>query len=84
MPKTYMIWWHSKFIDEIDRDSTTIEDIVDKVKKTLKYLGELQKLEILGKIQVKNTGDINPFYIEVLDDSIDEEVKKNPLVEEID
>lgn len=84
MPKTYMIWWHSKFIDEIDRDSTTIEDIVDKVKKTLKYLGELQKLEILGKIQVKNTGDINPFYIEVLDDSIDEEVKKNPLVEEIE
>ena len=84
MSKTYMIWWHTKFIDEIDRDYTTIEDIVDKVKKTLKYLEELKKLEILGKIQVKNTGDINPFFIEVLDDSVDEEVKNNPLVEEVD
>ena len=73
-----------KWIDEIDRDYTTIEDIVDKVKKTLKYLEELKKLENLGKIQVKSTGDINPFFIEVLDDSVDEEVKNNPLVEEVD
>lgn len=82
MSKTYMIWWHTKFIDEIDRDATTIEDIVDKVKKTLENLEKLKGLEILGKIQVKNTGTINPFYIEVLDDSIDEEIKNNPLVEE--
>ena len=84
MLKTYMIWWHSKFIDEIDRDSTTIEDIVDKVKKTLKYLEELKELEKLGKIQVKNTGDINPFYIEIKDDSVDEKVRNNPLVEDAD
>lgn len=82
MSKTYMIWWHTKFIDEIDRDEPTIEDIVDKVKKTLENLEKLKGLEILGKIQVKNTGTINPFYIEILDDSIDEEIKNNPLVEE--
>jgi len=41
MDKTYVIWWHTKFIDEIDRETTTIEDIVDKVNKTLKHLNKL-------------------------------------------
>jgi hypothetical protein len=84
MSKTYVIWWHTKFIDEINKDSTTIEDIIDKVKKTLENLEKLKGLEILGKIKVKNTGTINPFYIEILDESVEEEVKNNPLIEEAD
>ena len=84
MGKTYQIWWHSKFIDEIDRDSTTIEDILDKASKTLENLEKLKVLESQGKIKVKDTGTLNPFYIEVLDDSVDEEVKNNPLIETVE
>lgn len=84
MSKTYMIWWHSKFVDEISRDATTIEDIVDKAGKTLDDLEKLRILENQGKIKVKVTGTLNPFYIEVLDDSVDEDVKSNPLVEAAD
>lgn len=76
-----MIWWHSKFIDEINREATTIEDIVDKASRTIYYLEKLQKLENAGKIKVKNTGSINPIFIDILDQSIESEVSENPIVE---
>lgn len=81
MTKTYMIWWHSKYIDEINRSATTIEDILDKASKTLKHLESLKILEKAGKIQVKVTGSLNPIYINILDKSIEDKVAKNPLVE---
>jgi hypothetical protein len=81
MNKNYMIWWHSKFIDEINRDATTIKDIFDKADKTLEQLKQLKKLEYEGKIKVKNTGTLNPIYIEILDQSIESEVANNPLIE---
>jgi hypothetical protein len=77
-----MIWWHSKFIDEIDREETTIEDIVEKAGKTIYYLEKLKDLEKMGKIKVKETGSINPIFIEVLDKSIELELSENPIVEE--
>ena len=79
-----MIWWHSKFVDEISRDAATIEDIVDKAGKTLDCLEKLRILENQGKIKVKVTGTLNPFYIEVLDESVEEDVKSSPLVEAAD
>jgi hypothetical protein len=82
--KNYVIWWHSKYIDEIDRSATTIEDILDKASKTLLHLEDLKKLEKAGKIKVKATGSLNPIYINILDKSIESEVVKNPLVEVID
>ena len=84
MSKTYMIWWHSKYVDEIDREATTIEDIVDNVNKTLKDLEKLKVLEKKGKIKVKDTGTINPIYIQILDESIESEVLNNPVVEVAD
>jgi len=83
MLKTYVIWWHSKFIDEINMETTTISDIVDKTNKTIKHLQELQKFEASGKIKVKTTGSLNPIYLEVIDPSVESEVARNPLVEEI-
>jgi hypothetical protein len=81
MSKTYAIWWHSKYVDEIDRDATTIGDISDKVSKTLKHLEKLEVLEKEGKIKVKATSTLNPIYIQILDNSIESKVAKNPLVE---
>jgi hypothetical protein len=81
MLKTYVIWWHSKFIDEISRDTTTIAEIVDKTRKTMKHLQKLQKLEAAGKIKVKPTGSLNPIYLEIADASVESEVARNPLVE---
>lgn len=81
MLKTYVIWWHSKFIDEISRDTTTIVEIVDKTRKTMKHLQKLQKLEATGKITVKPTGTLNPIYLEIADPSVESEVARNPLVE---
>jgi len=43
MAKTYMIWWHSKYIDEINREATTITEIVDKMYKTMKDLEKLKR-----------------------------------------
>jgi len=83
MLKTYVIWWHSKFIDEINMQRTTIADIVDKTNKTIKHLQELQKFETSGKIKVKTTGSLNPIYLEVIDPSVESEVASNPLVEEL-
>ncbi len=81
MLKTYVIWWHSKFIDEINMEKITITDIVEKTCKTVKHLQKLQKLEAAGKISVKPTGSLNPIYLEIIDPSVESEVAKNPLVE---
>jgi hypothetical protein len=81
MLKTYVIWWHSKFIDEINMETTTIADIVDKTRKTINSLQKLQKLEATGKIKVKPSGSLNPIYLEIVDRSVEPEIVKNPLVE---
>lgn len=81
MSKTYMIWWHSRFVDEFNRDAPPIKDILDLAQKTIKNLEQLKKLEREGKIKVKQTGSINPFYIELLDDSVENILIKNPLIE---
>jgi len=81
MDKTYVIWWHTKFIDEIDRETTTIEDIVNNVNKTLKHLNKLKTLEKEGKIKIKVTNTLNPIYIQILDPSVESKVANNPLVE---
>jgi hypothetical protein len=81
MAKTYMIWWHSKYIDEINREATTIAEIVDKMHKTMKDLEKLKRLEAAGKIKVKLTGSLNPIYIEIVDPSVEPEVARNPIVE---
>ena len=61
MSKAYMIWWHSRFVDEINRDVNTIDDILDKAGKTLKHLEELKQLEKEDKIKVKVTKTLNPI-----------------------
>jgi hypothetical protein len=76
-----MIWWHSKYIDEINREATTIAEIVDKMHKTMKDLEKLKQLEDAGKIKVKLTGSLNPIYIEIVDPSVEPEVARNPIVE---
>ncbi len=81
MLRTYVIWWHSKFIDEINMETTSIAEIVDKTNKTLESLKRLQKLEASGKIKVKPTGSLNPIYLEIVDPTVESEVGKNPLVE---
>lgn len=81
MDKIYVIWWHSKFVDEINREAVTIEDIVDKTDKTLQNLNKLKVLEKQGKIKVKVTGTLNPVYIQILDPSVESKVANNPLVE---
>jgi len=81
MLKTYVIWWHSKFIDEINMELITIADIVEKTSETVKHLQKLQKLEAAGKISVKTSGSLNPIYLEIIDPSVESEVAKNPLVE---
>ncbi|MFH1101642.1 MAG: hypothetical protein V1726_06380 [Methanobacteriota archaeon] len=74
MTTDYVIWWHSKFIDEINREATTIEDITDKVSKTLVQLKALQQLEKEGKIKVKRTETLNPIYIEIIDKTIESKI----------
>jgi hypothetical protein len=41
MAKTFVIWWHSKFVDEINRDAPTITIIVEKEHETLRHLEHL-------------------------------------------
>jgi hypothetical protein len=83
MAKTYLIWWHSKYVDEINREATTITEIVNKMHKMLKDLEKLKQLEEAGKIKVKLIGALNPIYIEIADPSIESKVARNPLVETI-
>jgi len=81
MTKKYMIWWHTKFVEEISRDTTTIKEITDKVGDILEPLEQLRGLEEQGKIRVNVTGALNPLFIQVLDSSIEPQVVNNPLVE---
>lgn len=81
MSKRYVIWWHSKFVDEISRENTTIQDITDKTSKILGHLEKLKVLEEEGKITVEDTGTLNPIIIKILDSSIEPEVVNNPIVE---
>jgi len=81
MSKTYVIWWHTRYIDEIDRNATTIGGILDSANKTLKELEKLKTLEDEGKIKIKVTNTLNPIYIQILDESIESEVASNPIVE---
>ncbi|MBN1861080.1 MAG: hypothetical protein JW840_06425 [Candidatus Thermoplasmatota archaeon] len=84
MGKTYVIWWHSKFVDEINRDSPSIAAIVEKTQKTLMYLQELQELEAQGKITMKLKGSLNPMYLQVIDPAVESVLANNPLVEVLD
>lgn len=84
MGKTYVIWWHSKFVDEINRDSPSIAAIVEKTQKTLMYLQELQELEAQGKITMKLEGSLNPMYLQVIDPAVESVLANNPLVEVLD
>jgi hypothetical protein len=84
MSKTYVIWWHSKFIDEINREAPTIKAIIDKTQQTLTYLQDLEQLEQQGKLSMKLTGSLNPIYLTILDPTVESEVAHNPLVEEIE
>jgi len=85
MKKRYMIWWHS-YVDNISRDAITLKDVSNSVSKALKDLNKLKVLEQKGKIKVKDVGTLNPLFIEILDESVEEEVENNPIVdvEEID
>ena len=80
MEKKYMIWWHS-YVDEINKDATTIKEITNSVNKTLKSLEKLKILEEQGKIKVKHIGTLNPLFIDILDKSVEKEVADNPIVD---
>jgi len=80
MKKRYMIWWHS-YVDEIDREGTTIEGVYDSVSKALESLNKLKKLEKENKIKVKDSNTLNPLFIEILDKSVEFEVGENPIVD---
>lgn len=84
MAKTYVIWWHSKFVDEINRDNPTIAAIIEKTQNTLRHLEELQTLEEQGKITIKLKGSLNPVYLQVKDVTVESVLAKNPLVETLD
>jgi hypothetical protein len=80
MKKKYMIWWHS-YVDEISREATTIKEVSESVSNTLQKLNELKDLEEQGKIKVKDTGAINPLFIEILDEKVEPKVAQNPIVD---
>ena len=80
MKKRYMIWWHS-FVDNIDRDATSLSEVYDSVSKTLEEINKLKILEEKGKIKVKEIGALNPLFIDILDKSVEEEVVNNPIVD---
>lgn len=81
MSKKYIIWWHSKYVDEIDRDATTIRGILNSASETLRELEKLGTLEDAGKIKIEDTGALNPIHLKILDESIESEVANNPIVE---
>jgi len=80
MKKRYMVWWHS-YVDEINKDTTTLKKIYESVSKALKDLNKLKVLEEQGKIKVKDTKTLNPIFIEILDKSVELEVENNPIVD---
>ena len=74
MGKKYMIWWHS-YVDNINRDDTSIKEVTESVNKTLKSLEKLKILEEQGKIKVKHIGTLNPLFIDIIDKSIEINLK---------
>ena len=77
-----MIWWHS-FLDNISRDATSRSEVYESVYQT-QTLEEINKLKILeekGKIKVREIGVLNPLFIDILDQTIEEEVVNNPIVD---
>jgi len=80
MVKRYMIWWHS-FVDNIDRDAATLEEVYDSVSKTLEEINKLKLLEQEGKIKVKEIGALNPLFIDIIDKSVEQDVINNPIVD---
>jgi predicted PilT family ATPase len=80
MDKKYVIWWHS-YVEDINREATTIKDISDSVTKTLEELNKLKELETKGKIRVRHVGTLNPLFIDILDPSVESEVANNPIVD---
>ena len=80
MDKQYVIWWHS-YVEEINRDATTIKDVSESVSKTLKELNKLKVLEQKGKIKVRHKGTLNPLFIDILDPSVEPEIANNPIVD---
>ncbi|MDH7506958.1 MAG: hypothetical protein QHH15_04120 [Candidatus Thermoplasmatota archaeon] len=80
MVKKYVIWWHS-YVEEINKDATTLNDIYESVSKTLKELNKLKVLEQKGKIKVRHIGTLNPLFIDVLDPSVESELQNNPIVD---
>ena len=75
-----MVWWHS-YVDEINKDTTTLKKISESVSKALEDLNKLKVLEEQGKIKVKDIKSLNPIFIEILDKSVESEVVKNPIVD---
>lgn len=84
MEKTYVIWWHSKFVDEINRESPSIAAIVEKTQKILMHLQELEDLEAQGKITMTLKGSLNPIYLQIKDPTVESALVNNPLVEALD
>lgn len=80
MSKRYMIWWHS-FVDNISRDATSLSEVYDSVSKTLEAIKKLKNLEKKGKIKVREVGTLNPLFIDILDQTIEEKVVNNPIVD---
>ena len=80
MKKRYMIWWHS-FVDNINGDATSLEEVYASVSKTLEEINKLKLLEQDGKIKVKEIGTLNPLFIDILDESVEEDVINNPIVD---
>jgi hypothetical protein len=80
MNKRYMVWWHS-YVDEINKEETTLKKISESVSRALDDLNKLKLLEEQGKIKVKDTNSLNPIFIEILDKSVESEVVNNPIVD---
>lgn len=80
MNKRYMVWWHS-YVDEINKEETTLKKISESVSRALDDLNKLKVLEEKGKIKVKDTNSLNPIFIEILDKSVESEVVNNPIVD---
>ena len=80
MNKRYMIWWHS-FVDDISRDATSLSEVYESVYKTLIEINKLKILEQKGKIKVRVDWTINPLVIDILDQSVEEELVNNPIVD---
>ena len=75
-----MVWWHS-YVNDIHKEDVTLKDIYDSVSRALEDLNSLIELENQGKIKVKDSETLNPIFIDILDESIESQVAKNPIVD---